>query len=58
MAWRASPEAKAAAQKLINWSTEMFSGSGSPEMDDAVDCSLGPSIEICCSSGQIAFSPE
>ena len=58
MAWRASPEAKAAAQKLINWSTEMFSGSGSLEMDDAVDCSLGPSIEICCSSGQIAFSPE
>ena len=45
MAWRASPEAKAAA--------EMLGGSGNPEMDD------GPSIEIClcvCSSGQIAFS--
>lgn len=37
---RQSPEVKQVCDRIMQWALEKFTGSGNPEVDDAVDCCL------------------
>ena len=37
---RQTPEVKQVCDRIMQWAIEKFTGSGNPEVDDAVDCCL------------------